>query len=100
MVFNSDGDNNWQEWVAGTNPTNAVSALRMLAAAGAVAAVTVTWSSVTNRTYALERAIDLGAAPAFSVLRSNLPGLPDTTTFTDTNTLGSAPRFYRVRVEN
>jgi parallel beta-helix repeat protein len=96
----TDGHNNWQEWVAGTNPTNALSALRMLSATGGISAVTVTWSSVTSRTYALERATNLGAAPAFSVLQSNLPGLPDTTSFTDTNALGSASRFYRVRVEN
>jgi hypothetical protein len=96
----ADGHHNWQEWIAGTNPTNAVSALRMLSATGAVSAVTVTWSSVTDRTYTLERATNLGAAPAFSVVQSKLTGLPGTTSFTDTNVLGSAPRFYRVRVEN
>jgi hypothetical protein len=32
--------------------------------------------------------------------RSDIAGLPGTTSFTDTHALGSAPRFYRVRVEN
>ena len=72
----------------------------MLSATGAVSGVTVTWSSVTNRTYALERATDLGGVSAFSVLQSNIPGLPDTTSWTDTNSVGPAPRFYRVRVAN
>ena len=72
----------------------------MLSATGAVSGVTVTWSSVTNRSYTLERATNLGAVPAFSVLQSNLAGLPDTTAWTDTNSLAPAPRFYRVRVEN
>ncbi len=95
-----DGHNNWQEWIAGTNPTNAVSALRLLSVTDAVSAVTVTWSSVTDRNYALEQATNLRAAPAFCVLQSNMPGLPDTTSWTDTNAVGTAPRFYRVRVEN
>ena len=63
------------------------------------ASVTLTWSSVTNRAYALERATNMGAAPAFSLLRSNLPGQPGTTSFTDTNPVNGAPRFYRLRVE-
>ena len=29
-----------------------------------------------------------------------MPGLPNPISWTDTNALGSAPRFYRVRVEN
>ena len=176
----ADGHNNWQEWIAGTNPTNAASVLRLspplLTAPGwqlrwssdsahsyfvqqatslstpvsfttlggnipglpgvtaytdttapalgpafyrvgtgssnsatppslqvpvlVPASVTLTWSSVTNRTYALERATNLGAAPAFWLLQSNLAGLPGTTSWTDTNAAGSTPRFYRVRVEN
>jgi hypothetical protein len=56
--------------------------------------------SVTNRSYALERATNLGAVPAFSVLQSNIAGWPGTTSWTDTNSVGSAPRFHRVRVEN
>jgi len=95
-----DGLNNWQEWGAGTDPTNAVSVLRILSATSAVSGVTVTWSTVTNRFYALERAIDLGAASAFSVLQSNITGVGGTNSWTDTNSVGSAPRFYRVRVEN
>ena len=41
----------------------------------------------------------LGAFPAFSLLRSNIAGLAGATSFTDTNAVGAAPRFYRVRVE-
>ena len=174
-----DGLNNWQEWVAGTNPTNAASVLRLnpplvtppgwqlrwssdsgqayfveratnlagplsfrlvradipglpgvtaytdttAPALGAVfyrvgtgsssttppslqvpvfvpASVTLTWSSVSYRSYTLERATNLGALPAFSVLQSNLAGWPTSTSWIDTNSPGSAPRLYRVRVEN
>ena len=95
----SDGLNNWQEWVAGTDPTNAASALRMLSATWAPSGATVTWSSVTNRSYALERATNLRAAPAFSLLQDNIAGWPGSTSWTDTDASGSALRFYRVRVE-
>jgi hypothetical protein len=61
--------------------------------------VTLTWSSVTNRSYSLERATELGASPAFSLLRSNIVGQSGTTIFTDTNALTGAPCFYRIRVE-
>ncbi|MGD0259994.1 MAG: thrombospondin type 3 repeat-containing protein [Verrucomicrobiota bacterium] len=94
-----DGMNNWQEWIAGTNPTNAASALRMLSATGTGSGVMVSWTSVTNRSYSLERATNLGASPAFFLLGSNIAGLAGATTFTDTNAVGAAPRFYRVLVE-
>jgi len=60
--------------------------------------VTLTWTSVTNRTYILEQSTNLGGSPAFSVLCSNLVGLPGTTSWTDINAPVSSPRFYRLRV--
>ena len=93
-----DGHNNWQEWMAGTNPTNALSVLRLASPVITPTHVTLTWTSVTNRTYTLEQTTNLGGAPAFSVLRSNLAGLPGTTSWTDTNAPVSSPRFYQLRV--
>jgi len=93
-----DRHNNWQEWVAGTNPTNALSVLSLASPVITPTNVTLTWTSVTNRTYTLEQATNLGGAPAFSVLRSNLAGLPGTTSWTDTNAPVSSPRFYQLRV--
>jgi hypothetical protein len=60
---------------------------------------TLTWSSVTTRSYSLERATEVGASPAFSLLRSNIAGQAGTTSFTDTNAITGAPRLYRIRVE-
>ncbi len=93
-----DGLNNWQEWRAGTEPTNALSVLRLAPPVVTPTNATLTWTSVTNRTYTLEQATNLTGAPAFSVLRSNLIGLPGTTSWTDTNAPASSPRFYRLRV--
>jgi len=93
-----DGLSNWQEWVAGTNPTNAASVLRLQPPLFAPASVTLTWPSVTNRAYFVERATNL-MTWTFSVLRTNIPGLPDTTSFTDTSPPLPGPAYYRVGVQ-
>jgi hypothetical protein len=95
-----DGDrlNNWQEWRCGTDPTNALSVLRLFPPDPAGSGVTLTWPSAVGRSYALECSTNLGASPAFFPLATNLPGQPGTTTFTDTNAIGPLPRFYRVGV--
>ena len=97
----SDGDdmNDWQEWLAGTNPTNAASMLRLQLKTVGPAGVTLAWSSVTNRAYFIERANNLNPPPAFSPLQTSIPGLPGTTSFTDTNPAPAGPSFYRVGVQ-
>jgi len=94
----SDRMNNWQEWIAGTVPTDAVSALRLLTPTPVASGTIVSWQSVSNRTYFLERTTNLGAMPPFSLLTNKLVGQPGTTSFTDTNALGLGPFFYRVGV--
>jgi hypothetical protein len=91
-----DGRNNWQEWRCGTDPTNALSVLQMLAPTNDVSGVTVTWQSATGVTYFLERATNLRAQPPFSTLATNIAGQVGTTTYTDTNAVGNGPFFYRV----
>ena len=48
--------------------------------------------------YFLERATNLSASMMFAPVATNLPGQLGTTTYTDTNTIGMGPFFYRVGV--
>jgi hypothetical protein len=102
LYADSDGDlmNNWQEWRCGTDPTNALSILRLLTPAVSGSGVVVRWESVAGRTYFLERSTDLGAQPQFQILASHIAGQPGTTSYTDTNAVGRGPFFYRVGVED
>jgi hypothetical protein len=95
-----DGLNNWQEWIAGTDPTNAASVLRLQPPVVAgTGNVIVSWSSVTTRSYSLECATDLVSLSSFQLLSSNITGKAGSTTFTNVGVFGDARRFYRVRVE-
>jgi len=94
-----DGMNNWQEWQAGTNPTNAASSLRLISGAPSGNNVVVSWKSVLGVGYSVQRAKDLGSPGTFTVVATNLAGQAGTTTFTDTNAEGAARAFYRVGVQ-
>ena len=94
-----DGFTNYQEYRCGTDPTNPLSFLRLLAPAPAGTNLTLAWPSATGRSYVLECSTNLGAAPPFFPLATNLPGQPGTTRFTVTNAAAAPPRFFRVGVE-
>jgi len=98
--FDHDGLNNWQEWLAGTNPSDALSALKITSATrtGPTGFV-VTWQSQTTRMYYLQRSAEL-AQPAFSTIQDNIAGQAGTTSYTDTNAVGSDLFFYRIGVKS
>jgi hypothetical protein len=93
------GFNVYQDWIAGLNPTNPASVLAMSSAVSTNSAngITITWQSVSNRTYYLQRGSDLTAS--FSTIQSNIVGQAVTTSYTDTSATNAVPYFYRIGVQ-
>jgi len=91
-----DGHNTWQEWKAWTDPTNALSVLKLLSPQPETNGTVVIWQSVLGHSYSVERATN--ATGSFSLLQGNIPGQAGTTSVTDTNPANGNPILYRVGV--
>jgi hypothetical protein len=93
-----DGMANWQEYLAGTNPTNALSKFQFgttsLNPTGAQG-VALTWLTAPGRTYTLESSPALGG-PNWKAINTNL-GDGYNYQFVQTNYSGAA-LFYQLRV--
>jgi parallel beta-helix repeat protein len=92
-----DGMNNWQEWVADTNPTNAASVLRLTILSNSPP-VAVTFSSSAARRYTLLSCSNLTPSSAWTPVpgQTDIYGSGGVISLTDTNP--PAPAFYRVSV--
>ena len=94
-----DGMNNWQEWVCATDPTSPSSSLRIIEFSCSTSGTSVTWQSVSNRNYFVQRSTNLVIDPAFSMIKSAISGQPGTTSFSDTKAIGRGSYYYRVGVQ-
>jgi hypothetical protein len=96
---NPDGDlmENWQEYIAGTDPTNSASYLKMTSVASGTTGIVVRWSSEPGKVYRLNRSTNL--VSGFADIVTNIPAIPAMNTETDTTATGKGPYFYRVTVE-
>jgi hypothetical protein len=94
----ADGLNNWQEWRALTDPTNAASVLK-LAVSQTEAGILLQWPSGIGRKYFVERSSNLLDQPAFQIIQSDISAVSTTTSFTDVEAVGPGPFFYRVGVQ-
>ncbi|MFM7181470.1 MAG: hypothetical protein ACKO2G_08415 [Verrucomicrobiales bacterium] len=91
-----DGWSNSQEQIAGTNPLDATSALRVTGITKSLTQVVISFQSVAGRYYHLEASTTL-AANSWGPVTGNLLATGAVSTFTDT-TFGSLPkRFYRIK---
>lgn len=96
----SDGMNNYEEYISGTDPNEATSYLRLVPGSTVSAGYVVTWPSASNRIYQLHRSTNLAeVSGGFGVLATNLNATPPLNTYTDTTAGAEGPYFYRVQVE-
>ena len=95
-----DGFPDWQEAIAGTDPKDPNSCLRMTRAQvnAQNGTVQLEWTSATNRLYRLWRTTDLMSGFQ-TVLATNLIATPYTNIFVDLDPPINAPAFYRVEVQ-
>jgi parallel beta-helix repeat protein len=99
--YDGTGMNNWQKWIAGLNPTNALSVFKMTSAVPETYQnwVIVKWQSVDTRTYFLQRSTNLASPAGFSTIQSNIVGMSGTTISMDNTATNGGPYFYRVGVQ-
>jgi uncharacterized repeat protein (TIGR01451 family) len=86
-----DGFSNLQEFLAGTDPRNAASALR-------IRDTGVTFDTVTNKLYRVEFTNDLLAGSWSNLTVSAVIGTGNPVTVPDPGASGQSRRFYRVRL--
>ena len=87
-----DGMNNLAEWIAGTNPTNAASVLRLtLVSATNANNIVVGWSSVAGKNYWLQRSTNLETG-FNSVVGTNIAATAPSNILSDTAVLPGTTR--------
>jgi hypothetical protein len=91
--------NNWQEWRAGTIPTQQSSVFEFTSVTQDVSGVTLTWQSGAGRVFVLQRGTNLRGSPLFSPVQSNIVGQAGLTSFTDTTATNRRVFIYRVAVQ-
>jgi len=99
--WDRDGAATWEEYVAGTDPTNEASVLSLYIPSPDVqpdAGILIEWPSRSDRRYSLSRSSRLLDVPPFQVVATNLAGSGGTYRFADTNATGPQWYWYRVGV--
>jgi hypothetical protein len=99
-----DGLNNYQEWFAGTDPTNALSVLAMLppVPTNNPTGLIVSWQVVSVKRYYVQRTTNLGTPLTFLTIRTNISAVfaqNGILSMEDTSATNAGPYFYRVGVQ-
>ncbi|MCF7817457.1 MAG: hypothetical protein K9M54_06215, partial [Kiritimatiellales bacterium] len=92
--IDGDGLLTWQEYVAGTDPTNSASVFQITGVESTPQGAVIRWSSVSNRFYNLDWTTNL--LEGFAVLpgATNLPATPPENVYTNP-AAGGMSSFYR-----
>lgn len=98
-LLDHDGDGmlTWEEWVAGTSPTNLAEALTVDFAADVGSSATLVWPSVSNRTYKVWRSVNL--QEGFWQVSGSIQATPPANTYRERTAPPGMPTFYRISVE-
>jgi hypothetical protein len=92
-----DGMSNYQEFIAGTDPTDSTSKFTVAASTQTAGPITVTFVGHANRAYVLERSLSLSPASWTTVASSGTLTSDLTVTLRD-SALPLPKAVYRVRV--
>jgi len=94
-----DGASNLAEWLAGTNPTDAASALRLLISRpNPTNTPVLQWPSVAGKFYSVQRATNL-AVGFDTTVQSAIAATPPTNTMADPAGLPNRASYYLLRLE-
>ncbi len=93
----NDGMTDYEEWLAGMDPTNDESSLSHGEFTATTNSVTIAWASASNRTYKIDHTTNL--LDGFTAtLATGIEGTPETNTWTHSTT--NRVNFYRVTQED
>ena len=92
-----DGWTNAQEFITGTDPTNASSTLKISQLQVGVNDIVVSFQTVLGKTYRIERS-DTLATGSWTTVQANIAGTGSTVQVTDANGALQPKRFYRLVV--
>jgi hypothetical protein len=90
-----DGHTNYEEYLAGTHPTNRLSVFRITGISNAPP-MAILFPTVTGRTYRVMVGSDLAATGSWWVLTNNIPGTNATLAATDST--ADSNRYYRLEL--
>jgi hypothetical protein len=94
----NDGMSNWAEFLAGTNPTNSASVLKVTAVTRENTNLRITWTMGSGKTNVLQAANTLGETTNFTDAFT-VQTVGSVTNYLDIGAITSAPaRYYRVRL--
>jgi len=97
-LVDADGDGaaNWQEYLAGTNPTNALSCLKFSNSSLSTNGVAINWLTAPGKTYVLQSSAALNGARWAAISTNNGDG--NNYQFVITNA-GGISRFYQILLQ-